>query len=236
MLSYVLDLTGVFAFGSYGAYQALRVRMNYFGVFVCAGLVAMGGGTVREVILHGTPAYIADYRYVAVVTVAAATVVVVFPHFHRVEPGLAVLDAVGTGAFALFGAIRAAESGLGLGGMMLCGTLTAVGGGVICDLLAGHRSRLFWNDSVMVPVLLTTVLAWLLRAHLSSPPLVASLVVLAAVVRIATVRWNLQLRPAAARWHRRTDSVDETSVHRTNGSPWNDVTVPLPVARDRTPR
>lgn len=55
LLSYVLDLIGVFAFGSYGAFRALQARMNVFGVFVCAGMVAMGGGTVRELILHGTP-------------------------------------------------------------------------------------------------------------------------------------------------------------------------------------
>jgi uncharacterized membrane protein YeiH len=114
VLSYVLDLTGLFAFGAYGALRALRARMNIFGVFVCAALVAMGGGAVRETILRGTPAYLVDYRYALLVALATFSSVMLLRRFRRAERGLGVLDAIGLGAFALFGAERAAHAGFGL--------------------------------------------------------------------------------------------------------------------------
>lgn len=209
MLSYGLDLLGVAAFASYGAYRAMQVRMNLFGVFVCAGVVSMGGGTVREVILHGTPRYLLDYWYVAVVGLAVAGTVAAFRHFDRINAVLEVLDAVGLGAFALFGAMRAADAGLGLGGMMLGGVLTAVGGGVICDLLTGRSPQLFFTDLSVVPVLLTTVAAWLLRDHLDHPAPVSVLVASAAAIRLLTLRQGWELwRPGVTR--HRDRRVSET--------------------------
>ncbi|MFG1605375.1 trimeric intracellular cation channel family protein [Actinoplanes sp. NPDC049265] len=200
MLSYILDLVGVFAFGSYGAYRALQARMNLFGVVVCAGVVAMGGGTVRELILHGTPVYLVDYSYVGVVLLAATLAVVFFRRFDRLESGLVVLDAVGLGAFALFGAMRAADAGFGLGGMLVGGTLTAVGGGVLSDLLVGERPKLFHGDPAIVPTVLTVVGAWLLGEHRASPVVVVLLVAGAALIRVISVRqgwrvWTPHGRP-----------------------------------------
>jgi uncharacterized membrane protein YeiH len=233
MLSYSLDLLGVAAFASYGAYRAMQVRMNLFGVFVCAGVVSMGGGTVREVILHGTPRYLLDYWYVAVVGLAVAATVAAFRHFDRINVVLEILDAVGLGAFALFGAIRAAEAGLGLGGMMLGGALTAVGGGVLCDLLTGRSPQLFFADLSVVPVLLTTVAAWLLRGHLDHPGAVSGLVASAAAIRLLTLRQGWELwRPGAARHHDRRVTETVMIPLRPGGHPHPGAgTAPTPPAR-----
>ena len=102
----------------------------------------MGGGTVREVVLHGTPAYLLDYTYVLVVGLATAFATVLFRRFNVVDRYLAVLDSLGLATFALLGASRAAEEGRGLSGMILCAALTAVGGGVICDVMTGKPPQL----------------------------------------------------------------------------------------------
>lgn len=205
-LNYALDQVGVLAFACYGAFHALQARMNVVGVFVCAGLVAVGGGTVREVILHGTPAYLLDYSYVLVVVLAAGASVVMYRVFHRVNRYLVVLDAIGLGAFALFGAMRAAEAGFGLGAMMLCGVLTAVGGGVICDLFVGRPPQVLHGDTAIVPAVLTVCLARLLRDHLAEPVVVIALVSFAVAVRLIILRqgWKLwtpggRVRPPTVR-------------------------------------
>ncbi|WP_249998561.1 trimeric intracellular cation channel family protein [Actinoplanes sp. M2I2] len=225
----MLDLVGVFAFATYGASRALQARMNIFGVFVfvCAGLVAMGGGTVREIILRGTPIYLVDYWYVLVVVLAVITAILSLRLSVLMERGLLVLDAIGLGAFALFGAMRAAEHGFGLGGMMLCGALTAVGGGVLCDLVVGRPPDLFHGDLAAVPALVTAVLAWLLRDHLGEPAVVLALVGAAVAIRLITLLrgWTLWV---PARGGDRPSSYDPW---------WNRTTVVLPVVGgwDRLP-
>ena len=233
MLLYVLDQVGVFAFSSYGAYRALQARMDLFGAFVCGGVVAMGGGTVREVVLHGTPIYLRDYMYVVSVVLGAAFATGFHGRFHAMDRYLRVLDGIGLATFALTGASRAADEGFGLGGMMLCAVLTGVGGGVICDLLTRRRLQLFHGDFYAVPALVMAVLAWIFKDHLTSPVIAMSLIALVFTLQMSALRlgWTLwcPLPPAA------DAEADTVRMSRASllGGGWNDETVVLPRVRSR---
>src|SRR4030095_12769133 len=125
--------------------------MDLFGTFVCASLTALGGGTVREIVLHGRPGYFIDYVYVLVVAIGVALVIALYSYFAATSRWLLVLDAVGLATFAFIGANRAAQAGYGLGAMMFCAALTAVGGGVLSDLMSGRAPQLFYGDFYAVP-------------------------------------------------------------------------------------
>ena len=103
-LVFALEMMGTAAFAITGALAASRKNMDIFGFFVLALMPAIGGGTVRDVIIDRTPVFwIADNRYVIVALVAALVV-----YFARWKPGsrrrtLIWMDAVGLALFATLG-------------------------------------------------------------------------------------------------------------------------------------
>ena len=101
MLLYALDLFGTAVFAVSGALAAGRTgRMDIFGVLVVSGVTAIGGGTVRDVLLDRHPVFwIGDTTYLAVIVVAA---LVTFIYTMRFEPptvALLVADALGLAVF-----------------------------------------------------------------------------------------------------------------------------------------
>lgn len=136
---YVLDLLGVAVFAASGALAAGRQRMDVFGVFIFGAVTAMGGGTLRDLLLDRHPVFwMADPVYVVVIAVAVAVTLGVA----RLRPlpirALALADAAGMGLFAVGGAQiaeRAGETGIVV---TLLGAITAVAGGMIRDVLAAE--------------------------------------------------------------------------------------------------
>jgi uncharacterized membrane protein YeiH len=111
MYLHLMDLVGVFAFAVSGALTAGRQGMDLFGVLVVAAVTAIGGGTVRDVLLDRPVFWLTDTAYLYVI--AAATVcTLVYARFRRLPDGaLLVADAFGLSVFAVLG-VRA---GLGAG-------------------------------------------------------------------------------------------------------------------------
>jgi uncharacterized membrane protein YeiH len=207
---HVLDLVGVFAFAAYGAHRALQVRMDVLGVFACAAVTALGGGTVRAVLLRQPPSFFADYSSIAVVAVGLVFAIVVYQAFDRLDPYLRVLDAIGLATFALVGASKAAALGWGPGPMTLCALLTAAGGGVLCDLLTGRRPQIFYGEFYALPACVMGLLAWLVRDWLDDPLTCLLLVSAVFAVRMLGVlfKWTVW-RPFQVS---RTAGQDEETV------------------------
>ena len=100
-LIYVLDLAGTAVFASSGAIMAARLRMDPFGMMVLASLPAVGGGTLRDLILGVRPVFwVADPNYLFVIMATALATMMFVNHLNRIpEKLLLVLDALGL-AFA----------------------------------------------------------------------------------------------------------------------------------------
>ena len=135
-----LDLIGTFVFALSGALKAVRHQLDWLGVVVLATLTGVGGGMVRDVLLGDTPPGVfQDERFFVACLAGAAVVIVAAPHVAARWNLVMVADAVGLGLFAALGAAKGAAHGLGPIGIVLCGALTAVGGGVVRDVLVGER-------------------------------------------------------------------------------------------------
>ena len=135
-----LDLIGTFVFALSGALKAARHRLDWLGVTVLATLTGVGGGMVRDVLLGATPpAVFSDERFFLACLLGAVAVIVAAPTVARRWNRVMLADAVGLGLFAALGAAKGAAHGLGPIGVVLMGALTAVGGGVIRDVLVGER-------------------------------------------------------------------------------------------------
>lgn len=149
VLVLALDLCGTFAFALGGAMAAVRRRLDFYGVLVVAFVASSVGGILRDLLIGAIPpAALLDWRYLAVSV--AAGLIVFFRHsfMERFGSPTRLLDSVGLAFFCVAGAQKAL--GFGLGPLMaaLLGMITAVGGGMVRDVLLAEvpavlRSELY---------------------------------------------------------------------------------------------
>ncbi len=159
---YSLDLAGTFAFAVYGAYVGISKEFDIIGVFLCAFLCAVGGGTIREFILGNVPFYFHNTTYILVIVAGIAFSIVTFRVFSHVNTAMLIVDAIGLATFAFIGAQKAAEANLGLFGMMLLSALTAAGGGILRDIVVNEVPLTLKTDLYISPALVASFFYWLL--------------------------------------------------------------------------
>jgi uncharacterized membrane protein YeiH len=139
MIGYVLDMLGVAVFAISGALAAGRKSLDLLGVLVIAVVTAIGGGTLRDLLLNRHPIFwIANPAYLTVIT-AAAVLTMVYVRLRR-PPGssLLVADALGLALFTITGAQVAEAARLPAVIVVLMGTITGVAGGVVRDVLTAE--------------------------------------------------------------------------------------------------
>lgn len=167
-----LDLIGTFVFALSGAFKAVRHGLDWLGIAVLATLTGVGGGLVRDVLLGDTPpASFRDERFLLACLVGAAAVILAARPIAARWNRVMVADALGLGLFTALGAAKASAFGLGPIGVVMMGALSAVGGGVIRDVLVGERPAVLDRGFYATAALLGGVLFVGLGA-LAVPPAV----------------------------------------------------------------
>jgi uncharacterized membrane protein YeiH len=149
----VLDLAGTFAFALNGALTAVRTaRLDIVGVVVLGMITALGGGILRDILLGSLPpATFSDWRYLVVAAAGGLVAFVLSRQLERLATPITVFDALGLSLFAVTGAGRAVELGAGVGQSILLGTITAVGGGTIRDVLIRRIPTVLSSELYAIP-------------------------------------------------------------------------------------
>jgi uncharacterized membrane protein YeiH len=144
-LPLLVDLGAVALLSATGAIEGMRKRYDLFGVAVMALVTGLGGALLRDgmFLQAGPPAALQDGRYLAAVLGGAALGVVFARGFHRLKLVVAIVDALGLGLYAIYGAQKAMLAGLPLLSATLVGTVNAVGGGLMRDVLVREEPLLF---------------------------------------------------------------------------------------------
>lgn len=136
---YVLDLVGTAAFAASGAWVGVRKHMDLFGVLVLGVVTAVGGGTLRDLLLGDIPPFsLKDETYICIAITVSVIVFINRVRFKVFEKPLLYFDAVGLGTFVVIGSTKALDFKLGLLGAVLMGVMTGTAGGVIRDILANQ--------------------------------------------------------------------------------------------------
>ena len=193
----LLDLLGVFVFAVSGALAAGRKQLDLLGVVVLATVTAVGGGTLRDVLLDRHPvSWLADETYLLVI-LAAAAVTVAWTRW-RCPPWYAILvaDALGLALFAVMGAQIAERSGVrSLVGITVLGTITGVAGGVLRDVLSAEIPLVLRRGNLYASAAITGTLTYGVLERVGVASGIAALVGMAivAAVRFASIRWRLSL-------------------------------------------
>jgi uncharacterized membrane protein YeiH len=154
-LQLALDLVGVFVFALTGGLVAVKKRLDLFGVLVLAAAAALGGGVLRDVLIGDIPPVgITDWRLLTAAAVAGLVTFVFHPGVERISKFVRVLDAAGLATFAIGGSLKALGAGVNPLGAVLVGGITAVGGGIIRDVLAGQVPEVLRREMYALPALL----------------------------------------------------------------------------------
>ncbi len=155
MLLSILNYVGITVFAASGALIGVRKRLDVFGVWTVAALTAVGGGVARDLLLGITPpASFQHWQNLAVATVAALVVFVLHPQFAMLRLSVVILDALGMGLFASTGALTALHHDASPLAATLVGITTAVGGGILRDILVNEVPLLIQErDLYAIPAL-----------------------------------------------------------------------------------
>jgi uncharacterized membrane protein YeiH len=195
MLLYYLDLAGVAVFAVSGVLAARDRGLDLFGVIVVAAITAIGGGTLRDLLLDRHPIFwVTDTGYLVVIIVAAVATVA----YVRVRPPagapLLVADALGLALFALSGAQTAEAAQCPPLIVVLMGTMTGVTGGILRDVMTA-QAPLILRREIYATAAIGGIAAYLTLQAFGMPRAPAFVIGMIVVValRLLTIRWRLHL-------------------------------------------
>lgn len=204
-LQTVLDVVGVFVFALSGAIVAVRRGLDLFGILVLGWVAGLGGGIIRDLFLGITPPVaVSDWRLLAAAVTAGLGVFLLHGTWEqssstrpqarrrRVSSVVRLLDAAGLAVFAVSGALVALDREAGPLAATLIGGITAVGGGVLRDVLARQVPEVLQRELYAVPALVGAALVVLLHDLDALTPVTAWLCVgLVFVIRVVAVALDL---------------------------------------------
>jgi uncharacterized membrane protein YeiH len=147
MLFYAIDIIGTFAFAISGVLVAMQKRMDPFGIFIIAFVTAVGGGTLRDVLIGQTPVgWMNDLNYVHAIGLAVVFAVIFRKKLNRLRKSLFLFDTIGLGVFTIIGVEKGISADLHPIICIALGTMSASFGGVIRDILCNEIPVIFRKE------------------------------------------------------------------------------------------
>lgn len=190
----LLDLVGVFVFALTGGLIAVKKEFDLFGVLFLAMASALGGGVVRDVLIGDLPPVgISDWRLLVAAGLGGLVPFVTRPGVERITRLVRILDAVGLAAFAVSGSLKAVSfTNIPPTAAALVGLCTAVGGGMIRDVLAGQVPEVLRRELYALPALMgASIVVVAAQLGMLNDVVLWGAVLFVFAVRIAAVRLDL---------------------------------------------
>ncbi|MNQ07809.1 hypothetical protein D3C85_205960 [compost metagenome] len=193
----LLDIIGTMAFAMSGALTAMSKKLDPFGVFIIAFVTAVGGGTLRDVLIGRTPVgWMLNLEYVYVIILGFLLAILFRKKFDRLRVSLFLFDTIGLGVFTLIGLEKGINIGLHPVICIALGTMTACFGGVIRDILCTEIPVIFRKEIYATICILGGIVFFVLKKlNLNNDVLylITSLVII--TVRLMAVKFKWHLSP-----------------------------------------
>lgn len=168
---YYIGVTGTVAFAISGALNAMQKRFDPFGVFIIAFATAVGGGTVRDVLLGRPVFWLVDPAYIYVI-IAGTIISIVFQHkLNYLRKTLLFFDTIGLGLYTIIGVEIGLSAGLDNVSCVALGTLTGSFGGVMRDILINEIPVIFKRE-IYATVAIIGASVYIGLKHLNTPDLI----------------------------------------------------------------
>ena len=190
-----LDLLGTASFAISGALFAMNKRMDPFGVFIIAFVTAVGGGTLRDMLIDRNPiTWMGDITYVYVIFISVVLAILLRKKISHLSKSLFLFDTIGLGIFTIVGTEIGVQSNLHPIISVSLGMLTATFGGVIRDTLSNEIPLIFHKEIYATACIIGSVTYLLLNQFQINQDLIHILTTLMVIaVRLIVVKFKLQL-------------------------------------------
>ncbi len=190
----VIEFLGTFAFAISGIRHAAAKQFDWFGGYVCGIAVAIGGGTIRDVMLNVTPFWMTNPIYMLCTFAALCFVIVFSRHIERLQNAWFVFDTLGLALFTIAGIQKSLDCGQAFWVAIIMGCITGAAGGVIRDILLNNEPVILRKEIYAMASVLGGLTYWAM-ASVGVPielTVTASFIV-TCLIRFLAVRYHLSL-------------------------------------------
>lgn len=157
----VLDFIGTFAFAISGIRLASAKRFDWFGAYVVGLVTAIGGGTLRDVLLDVPPAWMQDPFYVICTTFAMLFVILFSKHLIHLNNTFFIFDTIGLALFTVVGVERSIAAGYPFWVAIIMGSMTGAAGGVIRDVFINEIPLIFRKEIYAMACVVGGIAYWI---------------------------------------------------------------------------
>lgn len=197
MISYYFNLFGVMMFAMSGALAALDKNLykDLFGISFTAFATAIGGGTLRDIILGAHPiAWVADNNYIIAIAAGIILMVVFRRQLHKIPKILLVFDSIGIAIYTIIGMEKALSLNVAPLAAVIMGLFTAVMGGVIRDTLINEIPQIFRKE-IYATACIAGALVYLVLKYTSLPDIWCALISIITIIgiRLTAVKFKWSL-------------------------------------------
>ena len=190
----IIDFLGTFAFAISGIKLASGKNIDLLGAYLIGLVTAIGGGTIRDLLLDVTPFWMLDSRYIIITGIALLAIILLKEKLFKWGNTLFLFDAIGLGLFTIVGISKSYDANLSIWVCILMGTITGCLGGVMRDVLINEVPLLFRKDIYALTCILGGIIYFMcLKLELQGflPEIIGILTVIA--FRIIAVKFHLKL-------------------------------------------
>ena len=189
-----IDYAGTVVFAVSGALAGLKRGFDVFGVFIMALVTAVGGGTLRDIMIGATPvAWMLTPRYVYVVILGVALTYLFRRHVRKLRRSMFLFDTIGIALYTILGLEKALTFGLGPTVAVMLGVVSATFGGVIRDVLSGEVPLIFRKEIYASACLIGGVLYVMIDSLFGTVAGMATSIIVVFLIRFFAVRYKWSL-------------------------------------------
>jgi uncharacterized membrane protein YeiH len=197
MISYYFNLFGVLMFALSGALAASEKNMyrDLFGLSFTGFATAIGGGTLRDIILDAHPiAWVADNNYIIAIALGIVLTLVLKRQLVKIPKLLLIFDAIGIAIYTIIGMEKALELNVAPLAAVLMGLFTAVMGGVIRDTLINEIPQIFRKE-IYATACIAGALVYLALHYSNLPKMWSAIISIITIiaVRLASIKFKWSL-------------------------------------------
>lgn len=191
----LIDILGTFAFAVSGVFSAMERRLDLFGALIISFATAIGGGTIRDILVGNMPVnWLHNESTIQVIFVAAVVTIIFGSFLKQLHTALFVFDALGLGLFTIIGLEIGLEKGFSTGICIALGTISACFGGVLRDVLLNKVPLIFQKEIYALACIIGGIIYVLLKqTELNNDVAKILCILLIIFIRVVAVRFRLSL-------------------------------------------
>ncbi len=192
---YTIDILGTIAFAISGVLVAINKKMDLFGILIIAFVTAVGGGTLRDILIGETPvAWMKDITFTYVIIASAIFAIVSRKKINYLRTSLFLFDTIGIGLYTVIGIDKGINANLHPIICIALGTITASFGGVIRDILCNEIPVVFRKEIYATACIFGGIIYFILQElpiDSNAVFIIAGLIVI--IIRLLAVKFKIAL-------------------------------------------